>query len=235
MTRRRIARLALLLLIVAVVAAIYFSPLREHLTRDEIRRTVSNLRDLWYGPIVFIALFAVACVFAVPASVFVLAAGLIWGWKLGGSYAMAGGMIGAIASFFLGRFIGEGLLERFGRVGRVVARQVDHAGFRSLLILRFIPGLPFAAVNYGAGVCGVTFGDFILATLIGMAPGAYVFAYCADALFNGTMTEGAVVQRLLILAALLIAVVLLPAYIRRRFRPRPSPNSATEALQADVD
>ena len=235
MTARRLARLALLLLIVGVVAAIYFSPLRDHLTRDEIRRTVMHLRGFWYGPLVFIGIFALACIFAVPASIFVLAAGLIWGWKLGGSYAIAGGLIGAIASFFAGRFIGEGLLERFGRVGRVVAKQVDHAGFHSLLILRFIPGIPFAALNYGAGVAGVRFSDFLFATIIGMAPSAYVFAYCADALFNGTMTEGAVVQRLVILAVLLIALVLLPVYIRKRFGPKTSPNSGGEALQPDVD
>ena len=44
-----------------------------------------------------------------------------------------------------------------------VVRRVDHAGFKSLLVLRFSPGLPFAALNYGAGVCGVRFGDFVFA------------------------------------------------------------------------
>jgi uncharacterized membrane protein YdjX (TVP38/TMEM64 family) len=220
MTPRRLARLALLLLIAAVVAIIYFSPLREHLTREEIRAAVGHLRGFWYGPFVFVLLFAAACIFAVPASIFVLAAGLIWGWKLGGSYAIAGGLIGAIASFYAGRFIGEGLLEKFGRVGRMVARQVDHAGFRSLLVLRFIPGIPFAALNYGAGVAGVRFGHFVLATLFGMAPSVYVFAYCADALFNGTMSEGAALQKLILVAVLMIAIVLLPVLIRRLYRPQ---------------
>lgn len=225
MRARRVTRVVLALLLAAIVAGIYMSPLREHLNRDDIRAFVANLRGLWYGPIAFIGIFAAACVVALPASVFVIAAGLIWGWQLGGTWAMIGGILGATASFFAGRFIGEGLLARFGRVGRLVARQADHAGFKSLLILRFIPGIPFAALNYGAGVAGVRFGDFLLATLLGMAPSVYVFAYCADALFNGSMGEGDAVVRLLIVGALMIAIVLIPGLLKRRLRPVPDPES----------
>ena len=225
MTRRRLTRIGAVLLLAAAVAAVYLSPLREHLSREQVRAFVGELRGLWYGPIAFIGIFAAACVFALPASVFVLASGLIWGWKLGTLWAMIGGVIGATASFFAGRFIGEGLLDRFGRVGRVVARQADHAGFKSLLVLRLVPGIPFAALNYGAGVAGVRLGDFLLATIVGMAPSVLVFAYCADALFNGSMREEDAVARLLIVGALMLAIVLIPGLLKRRLRPVPEPES----------
>jgi uncharacterized membrane protein YdjX (TVP38/TMEM64 family) len=218
MTGRRIAKLALLLVLVGAVVAIYFSPFRDHLTRQEVRATVGHLRGYWHGPLIFMALYAVGSIFAIPASLFVIAAGLIWGWMWGGTYAMAGGLMGAVASFLAGRFIGEGLLERFGRVGRAVTRQVDHAGFKSLLILRFIPGIPFAVLNYGAGVAGVRMIDFILATIVGMAPSVYVFAYCSDALFNGTMSEGDALRRLLIVAVLMISLAVIPAVLKRKLR-----------------
>ncbi len=207
---RRTARIALVVVIATATVAIYLSPLREHLNREDIRAAVGQLRGLWYGPLVFMGLYAVACIFAIPASLFVLSAGLIWGWKIGGTWAMIGGMAGAIGSFLAGRFIGEGLLERFGRVGRAVAQQVDHAGFKSLLVLRFIPGIPFAVLNYGAGVAGVGLLDFILATLLGMAPSVYIFAYCADALYNGTMSQGDALKRVGLAALLLLALVLIP-------------------------
>ncbi|HUP49445.1 MAG TPA: VTT domain-containing protein [Thermoanaerobaculia bacterium] len=225
MTTRRLTRVALLLVLAAAIAAIYLSPLRDHLTREEIRGLVGELRALWYGPIAFMAIFAVACVFALPASIFVLASGLIWGWQLGGTWAMIGGVVGATASFYAGRFIGEGLLDRFGRAGRAVARQVDHAGFKSLLVLRLVPGIPFAALNYGAGVAGVRLGDFLLATVVGMAPSVFVFAWCADALFNGSMREEDAVARVLIVTGLMIAIVLIPGLLKRRLRPVAEPES----------
>jgi uncharacterized membrane protein YdjX (TVP38/TMEM64 family) len=162
-----------------------------------------------------VLIYALGCVVALPASIFVIAAGFIWGWLLGGAYAMVGGTLGAMVSFFAGRFIGEGLLDRFGRIGQVVRRQVDHAGFKSLLILRNIPGIPFAVLNYGAGVAGVRFRDYFFATIIGIAPSKFVFTYCADALFNGSMSEGDAFKRLAIVCALVLAMILLPALVKR--------------------
>lgn len=223
MTRRRVIRGAVLLLLVALAVAFWLSPLRDQLTRENVRTGVEQLRGLWYGPLAFVAGFVIACIFAIPASVFVLAAGLIWGWHLGGLYSIAGGVLGAVASFYLGRFIGDGLLDKFGRVGRMVAKQVDHAGFRSLLVLRFIPGIPFAVLNYGAGVAGVRFRDFLPATLLGVTPPMFVFAYCADALYNGSMSEGDAIKRLLIVCVLMITIVLLPQIVRRLTRRAPLP------------
>lgn len=228
MSRRKLTKLVVLALMVVGLAAIYFSPLREQITRENIRTFVEHLRGLWYGPAVFILVFAIGCVFAVPASIFVLAAGLIWGWIFGTSYSLVGAVLGAVASFYLGRFVGEGVLHRFGRVGRMVMKQVDHAGFRSLLVLRNIPGIPFAVLNYGAGVAGVRFRDFLPATLIGITPSMLVFAYCADALFNGSMSEGEAFLRIGIVCALMVGLVLLPVLVKRLARRAPQAETVIE-------
>jgi uncharacterized membrane protein YdjX (TVP38/TMEM64 family) len=221
MSRRTTIRIAVALVLAAVFIGLWFSPLREQMTRENVRAFVEHLRGLWYGPIVFILAFAAGCIVAAPASVFCIASGFIFGWVLGGTYAVIGGLLGATASFFVARFVGEGLLDRFGKVGKMVARQVDHAGFRSLLVLRFIPGIPFAVLNYGAGVCGVRFRDYIASTFLGILPPMFVFAYSADALFNGTMSEGDVVRRLLIAFALMLAITVLPMVVRRYVRRAP--------------
>jgi uncharacterized membrane protein YdjX (TVP38/TMEM64 family) len=218
MTRQRAVKIAVLVLLAAAFVAVWLSPLREQMTRDNVRAFVGNLRGLWYGPIAFIAAFALGCLFAVPASLFVVAAGFIWGWVLGGVYSLIGGVLGATASFYVGRFLGAGVLDRFGRVGRMVAKQVDHAGFRSLLVLRNIPGIPFAVLNYGAGAAGVRLRDFFLSTVVGVTPSMFVFAYCADALFNGSMSEGDAFVRLLIVCGLMLAIVLLPLLVKRLSR-----------------
>ena len=149
MISRRGLRLGVLLVLVAGVVALYFSPVRTYFSREHLSETVNFLRTLWYGPIVLILGYAVGCVFAVPASVFILAAGVIWGWKLGATYAMTGAMLGASASYFVGQFLGEGLLDRFGKMGQMVRRQVSDNGFVSMLIARLIPLLIVAKVAAG--------------------------------------------------------------------------------------
>ena len=215
MSRRMLFRIVVGVLLATAVVAIYLSPAREHLTRENVRLFVEHLRGVWYGPAIFMGAFMLACVFALPASVFVLAAGFIWGWFLGGVYSVLGGLLGAVASFYVGRFVGEGMLQKFGRLGRAVAKQVDHATFRSLVAMRFIPGIPFAVLNYGAGVAGVRIRDFIPSTTIGIIPPMFVFAYCADALFNGSMTEGDAVIRLSVVLVLMLAITLLPVVVKK--------------------
>lgn len=215
MNRRNAIRIAVLLILIGAFAAVWFSPLRAQLTRENVRVFVEHLRGLWYGPIAFIAAFAVGCVFAIPASIFVVAAGFIWGWVFGTIYSIIGGVLGAVASFYMGRYLGSGVLDRFGKLGRMVTKQVDHAGFRSLLVLRNIPGIPFAALNYGAGVAGVRFRDFFFSTLIGITPSMFVFTYCADALFNGSMSEADAFKRLAIVCGLMLTIILLPRVVKR--------------------
>jgi len=215
---RTLIKVALILVIFGGIAALYFSPLRVYLDREHIRGTVAYLRGLWYGPVVLIAAYAAGCVFAVPASIFVIAAGVIWGWKFGGLYSLIGGVSGAMASYVVARFLGEGVLQRFGRLGRAVEKQVEHAGFKSLLILRLLPIFPFAVLNYGAGVAGVGLADYFFATVLGVMPSNFVFAYSADSLFNGTMTEGDALKRLAIVAALVLALVLIPALLKKKVK-----------------
>jgi uncharacterized membrane protein YdjX (TVP38/TMEM64 family) len=216
MNKRNAIKLATLLVLAGGIAALYFTPLRGYLTKAHINELIAWLRGLWYGPLVLIALYAAGCVFALPASIFVIAAGVIWGWKLGGLYAIIGGFLGAIAAYYVGGFLGEGLLDKFGSVGRGVRKQVESSGFLSMLIVRLIPGPPFAVWNYAAGVAKMRFRDYALATLIGIIPSHLVFTYCADSLVNGTMTEGDAIKRLAIVCALLLALILIPLYIKKR-------------------
>jgi uncharacterized membrane protein YdjX (TVP38/TMEM64 family) len=220
MNKRNAIKLATFLVLAGGVAALYFTPLRAYLTKAHINDFIAWLRGLWYGPIVLIALYAVGCVFALPASIFAIAAGVIWGWKLGGLYAIIGGFLGAIAAYYVGGFLGEGLLDKFGSVGRSVRKQVESSGFLSMLIVRLIPGPPFAVWNYAAGVAKMRFRDYALATLIGIIPSHLVFTYCADSLVNGTMTQGDALKRLAIVCALLLALILIPLFIKKRMGAR---------------
>lgn len=221
MNKRNAIKLAMLVVLAGGIAALYFTPLRAYLTKAHINDFIAWLRGLWYGPLVLIALYAAGCVFALPASIFVIAAGVIWGWKLGGLYSIIGGFLGAIAAYYVGGFLGEGLLDKFGSVGRGVRKQVESSGFMSMLIVRLIPGPPFAVWNYAAGVAKMRFRDYALATLIGIIPSHLVFTYCANSLVNGTMTQGDALKRLAIVCALLLALILIPLYIKKRMGVKP--------------
>ena len=212
-------KIALVVIIAGAVVAVLLSPLRHQLTLANARAWVTSERahvqSLWWTPLALIAAYGIGCIFAIPATLFIAVAGALWGWKLGLAYAIAGGMLGASASYFLGRYLGEGLLDRFGKAGAAVTRQIKRAGFQTMLIVRLIPGPPFAMWNYGAGVARFPFGIYFIATLLGTLPAHFVFAYSADALFSGTMTERDALKTLAVVGGLLIALTLIPTLIKR--------------------
>lgn len=220
-------KIALVVIIAGAVVAVLLSPLRHQLTLANARTWVTHERahvqSLWWTPLALIVAYGIGCIFAIPATLFIAVAGALWGWKLGLAYAIAGGMLGASASYFLGRYLGEGLLDRFGKAGAAVTRQIKRAGFQTMLIVRLIPGPPFAMWNYGAGVARFPFGVYFIATLLGTLPAHFVFAYSADALFSGTMTERDALKHLAIVAALLIALTLIPTIIKRFMRRKGAP------------
>lgn len=210
------ARFVLLVVLLAAAAVVWFSPLRAHLTRDEVRATVESVRATWYAPLLLIAMYAVGCVFAVPASLFIIAAGAIWGWALGGTFAMAGGLLGASATFFVARFLGgEMPAGQGGRARHLLDKHLRDASFRSLLIVRLLPILPFAALNYGAGIARVNSTTFVFSTLLGLIPSNYVFAWSADEIFNGSLTGSGVLSRLFLVAGVSIAAVVIPSAVAR--------------------
>src|SRR5690348_15868116 len=100
MISRRGLKVATLLELVGGVVALYFSPVRTDFSRELLFDTVEYMRSLWSGPIVLIASYGIGCVLAIPASIFIVAAGSLRAWKLGVTYAMTGRMIGASTSYF---------------------------------------------------------------------------------------------------------------------------------------
>jgi uncharacterized membrane protein YdjX (TVP38/TMEM64 family) len=215
--RRNIGRVLSGLVLAAAIAAIYVSPVREWLTLDRLREILAQLRSLWYGPILFILVYAAACVFALPASLFVIAAGVIWGWALGGAYSLVGSMLGGTAAYFAARYIGGGILAHLGEAGRKVEKQLENAGFQTMVILR-LTGLPFPVLNFAGGVARMRFGSYFMGTLVGILPSQFVIAYSADAIAGGTLSREDALVRVFVAAGLMALLVILPTWIRRRYR-----------------
>jgi len=136
-------------------------------------------------PLAFIGAYAVATVLPLPKIVLSAAAGLAFGLPLGTGLVWLGAMIGAAASFGLGRVLGRDGIRRLAgvRLEKLDALVLNH-GLVAVLIARLIPVVPFTAVNYGSGLTAVRFPAYLLATGVGILPGtvAYVAvgAYGAD-------------------------------------------------------
>ena len=110
------------------------------------------------------------------AMLLTLASGFLFGPWFGAFYALVGATLGASAVFLAARAGLAGLAERSGpRVARI-KEGFRQAALSYLLCLRLVPLFPFWLVNLVAGASGMRLRVYVIATFVGMIPGAVVYA-----------------------------------------------------------
>ena len=179
-----------------------------------------------WGPLVFIAGYAVATVAFVPGSILTLAAGAIFGLGEGVVYVFIAAVLGSSAAFFVARYVARSAIERrlagnerFASIDRAVGEQ----GRKIVLLLRLSPVFPFNLLNYGLGLTKVHFRDYFMAS-VGMLPGSLLYVYYGKlagdvaALAGGAAVEkdtGYYVVLLLGLAATIVVTTIVTRIARR--------------------
>src|SRR5437588_1759664 len=106
---RTVLKFALITLLVgaAVVLAVKFD------VRELLRSTLAWIGNLGaWGPLLFIAIYIVASVLFIPASVLTLGAGALFGIVRGSLYVIIGATLGATAAFLVGRYLARDWVAR---------------------------------------------------------------------------------------------------------------------------
>ncbi len=152
-----------------------------------------------------------ALVAPLPAFVLTFANGLAFGTFLGGTLSLVSASLAAAASFWIARLLGRGPVEAL--VGRAHLGAADRWflswGAYAILVARLVPVVSFDIVSYAAGLTLVGFWRFMLATMVGMAPATFLYAY-----LGGQAPQ--YVQVLLIAFGVVIAGAVVAAVLRRR-------------------
>ncbi|HET8523310.1 MAG TPA: TVP38/TMEM64 family protein [Thermomicrobiales bacterium] len=149
------------------------------------RGDVDALRDyiLSFGvwaPFVSLLLMIVQAVVApIPGFIVIFANGLAFGVFWGGLLSLVGQTLAAIVCFALARQLGRKPVEAIvGRLGLASTDSwVARRGPYGVLLARLIPGMAFDAISYGAGLTSMSFWRFAMATAVGTAPQAFIYAY----------------------------------------------------------
>lgn len=95
----------------------------------------------------------------------------IYGPVAGGIYSWIGGILGAVLAYHLSNWIARPIIEPLAKPYlKKVDRWLQKQGDTGLLIIRFIPLVPYHFINYAAGILGANRKAFIWTTAIGILP-----------------------------------------------------------------
>jgi uncharacterized membrane protein YdjX (TVP38/TMEM64 family) len=184
--------------------------------------------------VLFVGFYMLAAALSFPAAaILTMAGGFLFGWLPGAAFAMLGATGGATLLFLAARTALGGFLRE--RVGGFAARLADgfaRDAFSYLLVLRLAPFIPFFVVNIAPALFNVRLRTFVLATVIGILPGALAYSWLGcglDSVLLAARQAGRdasvhdlVTPELTAALAGLALVALLAVVVRRRAASRGS-------------
>ncbi len=204
--------------LLAVGIGVRFSLLSQFFEKESILAFMQSIRNEWWGPVVFILIYGIGCVFALPGSLLTLAGGAVFGVFWGTVYNVLASNLGASLAFVAARFLGRDFIEGLLKNGKLADfdKEIQRSGFKTIFRLRLIPVVPFNGLNFGSGLSSVKYRDYLLGSFLGMLPGTFIFTYFADALLQGV--QGAnqkAFLNLCVASILLILISFLPSIYKK--------------------
>lgn len=150
-----------------------------------------------------------------PAFVITFTNGLLFGAWWGTLLSWSSAMAGAALCFYLSRVFGRPLVEKLAGAHNLdlVDKFFEKYGKHAIIIARLLPFVPFDPISYGAGLTGMSFRGFFLATGIGQLPATIVYSYLGQSA-SGT------VKVLLLVFAVVASLVVISAALKKRYERR---------------
>lgn len=139
--------------------------------------------------VAFAAIYVVAAVLLLPASVFTLGAGFVYGVGGGTLVVFPAAVLASLLAFAVARRYARDTVQRrvtrHGRFG-AIDRAIGRNGFKITLLLRLSPLVPYGLLNYALGITAVRARDYGVATMLGMLPGTVMYVYLGSLVTSAT-------------------------------------------------
>jgi uncharacterized membrane protein YdjX (TVP38/TMEM64 family) len=175
--------------------------------------------ELVEGLAVFCTLHVAASLLLVPAWIFPLIAGAIFGFGWGLVAAVASATLGAVTAFLIARYVLRSPVEKlacrnpaFKAVDQAVAKEP----WKVVALLRLSPVMPSGVKSYCLGLTCVDLASYAWATAVGMLPGLLLKVHIGDA-GRGAFFEGGALKWALF-AAGIAATLALTMIVGRKVR-----------------
>ncbi len=166
------------------------------------------------GPLVFILVYVIAVVAALPGVAITVVGAALFGSVAGVILVSIGSTVGAGLAFLIARYVArESIVRRLSgnETYRKLDRMTEEHGAVMVAITRLVPIFPFNLLNYGFGLTGVPFWTYLFWSWLCMLPGTILYVAGADAVISG-LSRGEIPWPLVVVAA--VAAVILAFLVR---------------------
>jgi phospholipase D1/2 len=135
--------------------------------------------------------YSIGTIISLPITSLILATALVLG-PINGIISFIRCMIGSAATYPIGYFLGSDFIRNVtGAKWKAVERKVNRTGILAMAALRAIPIAPFTVINIIiSGAFQVPVRDYVLGSLLGLAPGIIITNLFAHQLQSAIRNPG---------------------------------------------
>src|SRR5437763_3014496 len=194
--RARLRRFAPVAVVMLAMLAVFASGAHHHLSLETLVRHrmaidafMAHHRVAAVGA--FVAIYIVVVALSIPGALFLtITGGVLFGTLAGGGASVVGATVGATIIFLVAKSAcGENVVRRAGPLACKIADGFRADAFSYLLFLRLVPAFPFFLVNLAPALVGVKLSTFVAATVIGVLPATFAFAFFGSGLDSVIATQ----------------------------------------------
>jgi uncharacterized membrane protein YdjX (TVP38/TMEM64 family) len=201
-----------ILILITILAAGIIAQKMDLLDLTRAVTEIEDIADLWWVPPASVLIQVILYLFALPGSIVIWSLGVIYHPLPATLLAMAGGIFGSLAAYFLAGRLSVSWTQKFS--GTTVFKTLQrNAGFLHLCALRCLPGFPHSIINYSAGMLKVRLLPFVLSSTVGFALKGYIYCSAVYTAFHIEEKETAMtlwtVWPLLVLAGFSLSGILI--------------------------
>lgn len=182
-------RIAFLLIFLGIICALWFGFLRSHITLEHAQNSASLLQEFVhdhyaFSVLIFIGVYILIALMGLPlAALATITGGFLFGTIMAAIYTNIGATIGGLGFFLLVRYaIGSYFQKRFVKRSVQFNQLVHKKGNLFLIVIHFMPFIPFSVVNTLAGLTQISSWTFIWTTAVGIFPASLIQAYAGKQL-----------------------------------------------------
>jgi len=207
---------------IGALAAFFVLGGQRYLTLDTLQQNRDALLDFtrkhyWQAVLIAVAVYTAATAFSFPGGTLLsLATGFLFGRWVGTGVILIAATAGAALVFLAARYLfADAMRAKLGGKLREMSEGFARDGFSYLLFLRLVPVFPFWLVNLAPAFTGIRLSTYVVATFIGIIPGAFVFANLGQSLGRIQSNSQLMSPETLTALALLGMLALVPVLVRR--------------------
>lgn len=170
---QRLIALGLLALALGLLAVAWrATPLGGYVNLASLVSLAERFESMPFTPLIAVVCFTLAASLMIPVTLLIAVTGIVFGPFYGAMYAIVGSALSAALNYGMGVWIGRDMVRNLlGARINGLSRRIAKRGILAVMVVRVLPVAPFTIVNVVAGASHIGLRDFLIGTVLGMAPG----------------------------------------------------------------